>query len=281
MKYGVHLFATETSIQPGELARAAEERGFESVWFSEHSHIPEEFLESEDGKTLPDYYWQAYDPFIAATQAALAADNIHIGTGISLFLQHDPITLAKTVATLDQISGGRFLFGVGTGWNVPEMRDHGIAYASRYRMGGEYLQAMKILWTEDEPEFQGRYVNFSRSRVYPKPIQKAHPPVISGGGAGPKSLAFIARHCDGWMPILGLPDWRTIQEALPELRRQTEMNGRPPDSIELSVFSWNLPDEHTTTELEERGFQSINISLGGRERGEAIALMDQIAGRIP
>lgn len=277
MNYGMHIFATTDSIQPDELGREAEERGFDSVWFSEHTHIPIAFLHSEGGQELPDFYWQAYDPFIAATQAATATKRIKVGTGISLFLQHDAIALAKTVATVDQVSGGRFVFGVGTGWNREEMENHGIPYAKRYRIGAEYIQAMKALWTEDEPEFQGKYVNFSRSKALPKPAQSPHPALISGGGAGPKSLDFMARHCDGWMPILGYPDVEGIKKALPKLWQLADSHGRGTDTIELSAFSWEIPDETTASELEELGCESINIALGAKNRDEALKTMDQAA----
>jgi len=156
MKYGVHLFATEDSIQPGDLAQEAESRGFESVLFSEHTHIPVNFLQNnESGRNLKDYYWQAYDPFIAATVAAAATNRIKIGTGVSLILQHDPITLAKEVATIDQISNGRFLFGIGAGWLPDEMKNHGISYRTRYRLIQEYVQAMKRIWQDETPEYKG------------------------------------------------------------------------------------------------------------------------------
>ena len=143
MKYGLHLFATETSIQPTEFAQAAEARGFESAWFSEHTHIPLSYLEADIGqRKLPDYYWQTYDPFIASSLAACATNQIKVGTGVSLVLEHDLIALAKTVATVDQISAGRFIFGVGPGWLAAEMENHGVQYPSRYMRIAEYLAAM-------------------------------------------------------------------------------------------------------------------------------------------
>jgi probable F420-dependent oxidoreductase len=277
MKFGIHIFATEDSIQPMELAKTVEERGYDSLWFSEHTHIPVDYLESEEGQTLPDYYWQTYDPFIAVSLAASVTNKIKIGTGISLFLQHDPITLAKTVATVDQISSGRFLFGIGTGWNALEMKNHGISYSARYRIANEYISAMKTLWTETEPEFHGKYVSFSRSKVFPKPSQSPYPPIIAGGGIGPKSLAFIAQHCDGWMPIVGRLAWPEIKKTLPELRLVAETYERKVTSIELSLFAWSLPDEKTIAEMEKEGFKSINISLEAKAREDVLPVLDEYA----
>ena len=160
MKYGIHLFATENSIQPGELAQEAESRKFEAVLFSEHTHIPTNFLhDDESGRNLNSYYWQTYDPFIAATMAAASTSGIKVGTGVSLILQHDPITLAKQVATIDQISCGRFVFGIGAGWLPEEMENHGVSYRTRYRFIQEHVQAMKKIWTEKDPEFRGEFIS--------------------------------------------------------------------------------------------------------------------------
>ena len=183
MQYGIHLFPTEHSIQPNELALAAEERDFDSVWFSEHTHIPVKFLNSgEDGPALADYYWQIYDPFIAATLASAASKTIKIGTAVCLVIEHDPIILAKKVATIDQVSSGRFLFGVGAGWIAEEMKNHGVAYRTRYRLLAEQIAAMKKIWSQDEAEFHGEHINFTKLKSYPKPIQSLHPPILAGGG---------------------------------------------------------------------------------------------------
>lgn len=281
MEFGLHIFATESSIQPRELAKESEARGFGMLLFSEHTHIPVNFLENdEDGQQLPSYYWQAYDPFIAATLAATSTKKIKIGAGISLILQHDPITLAKQIATIDQVSLGRFVLGLGTGWIPEEMENHGFTYRARYRFIEEHLAAMKKIWMEEEPSFSGKFVNFSKLKSFPKPVQSPYPPLISGGSVGPKSLELIASHCDGWMPILGIPDWSKIKIGIEDLREMVEEIGKDIESIELSIFSWDLPDQETIEDMHENGIKRIVISLEGKNRDEALPLMDKYASAI-
>ena len=182
MQFGVHIFPTETSIQPDELARAAEDRGLDSVWFSEHSHIPLRFLNAPDGTfRLPDYYWQTYDIFVAMTLAAAATKTISVASGVALVIERDTIFLAKEAATIDLVSKGRFIFGVGAGWLESEMSDHGVMYRTRFQLLKEQLQAIQEIWTKDESEFHGRFVNFDKMKAFPKPHQKPRPPIIMGG----------------------------------------------------------------------------------------------------
>jgi len=278
MKYGLHLFATETSIQPAEFAQAAEARGFESVWFSEHTHIPLSYLEAEVGqRKLPDYYWQTYDPFIASSLAASATNQIKVGTGVSLVLEHDLIALAKTVATVDQISGGRFLFGVGPGWLAAEMENHGVNYPTRYQRIAEYLSAMKVLWHAQEPAFEGKFVNFSRLKAEPKPRQSPHPPIIGGGGAGPKTLEMVINHCNGWMPILGYPEWPQIRDAITRIQSGLYEQGRPAEAIEYSIFCWAPPELAILDEMQEVGVAKIVISLEANDRDIVLPLLDDYA----
>jgi probable F420-dependent oxidoreductase len=278
MHYGTHLFATEHSIQPAEFAKASEERGFESVWFSEHTHIPVNFLISSDrGSRLPDYYWQTYDPFIASTLAAEGTTTIRIGTGISLVLEHDTIALAKTVATLDKITEGRFIFGVGAGWLAEEMENHGVNYRTRFRLIGEQLSAMKSIWSEEEAEFQGEFISFSKMKAYPKPSQLPHPPIVGGGGAGPRTLDFIVNHCDGWMPILRNPDWSEIKDGIADLHRRAAQIERDPDSIELSIFCWSPPDEKTTEEMQSFGVKKLVISFEANNKDHSLIMLDEYA----
>ena len=281
MKYGTHLFSTEDSIQPAEFAKAAEDRGFESVWFSEHTHIPVNFLNAGEGeRKLPDYYWQTYDPFIASTLAASATRSIMVGTGVSLILEHDPIALAKTVATVDQISSGRFIFGVGTGWLAEEMENHGVNYSTRYRQIEDQLSAMKTIWSDDEAEYRGKFVQFSKLKAFPKPLQSPYPSIIGGGGAGPKTLDFVVNHCDGWMPILGLQKWPKIRAGIADLNQRLDQSEREPGSIEFSVFCWSPPDKRTTEDMEAHGIKKIVISLEGKNREESLPLLDEYAGLI-
>lgn len=278
MQYGIHLFPTEISIQPADLAIASEERGFESVWFSEHTHIPVHFLtKSERGTALPDYYWQTYDLFIASTLAAAVTKTIRIGSGVCLVVEHDTITLAKAVATIDRVSSGRFIFGVGAGWLAEEMENHGVAYQRRYRVIDEQMSAMKNIWTEDQASFRGKFVNFSKMKSYPKPYQSPYPPIIAGGGTGPKSLEFILKHCQGWMPILRGLAWVDIKDGIAALHHQAEEVGRDPTSIELSIFCWGLPDEEIREEMEANGIEKLVISLEAENREEVLPLLDEYA----
>ncbi len=182
MDYGAVMFPTEYSIAPDELARALEERGFESVWFPEHTHIPASRKSPwPGGGELPRDYWSAYDPFIALMAAAAATKRLKLGTGICLVIERDPIVTAKEVATLDRLSGGRVLFGIGGGWNAEEMAHHGTAWKSRWRVLRERVLAMKKIWTEREASYQGEFVRFEKIWADPKPLQKPHPPIIIGG----------------------------------------------------------------------------------------------------
>ena len=281
MKYGTHLFATETSIQPAEFAKASENRGFESVWFSEHTHIPTKFLDSGDGiRKLPDYYWQTYDPFIASTLAAAATSTIRIGTGVSLILEHDVIALAKTVATVDQISSGRFIFGVGPGWLAEEMENHGVNYSSRYRQIDEQLNALKAIWSDEDAEFHGNFVEFRKLKSFPKPFQSPFPPLIGGGGTGPKTLEFIVQHCDGWMPILGQTDWNELKSGISRLHLMALKAEREPEGIELSIFCWSPPDKDTIEDMDLHGIKKIIISFEARSEPETLALLDEYARLI-
>src|SRR5512139_3696753 len=191
MKLGVHIFPTESSMQPDELAKAVEERGLESLWFSEHTHIPVRFLASEQGSSLPDYYWQTYDLFVAMTIAAAATKEIKIASGVSLVIEHDTILIAKQAVTLDLISKGRFLFGIGAGWLEAEMADHGVEYRTRFQLLTEQIKAIKAIWTTEESEFHGRFVSFDKMKSFPKPFQHPHPPILMGG-EGERALECAA-----------------------------------------------------------------------------------------
>lgn len=276
MQFGVHIFPTEHSIQPGELARAAEERGLDSVWFSEHTHIPVRFLESPGrGPTLPAYYWQTYDIFIAMTLAAIATKEIRIASGVALVIERDPILLAKETATLDRISNGRFVFGVGAGWLESEMANHGVIYRTRFQLLKEQLQAIKEIWTTEESEFHGNFVNFDKMRAFPKPRQRPHPPIIMGG-SGEKAIAITAELCDGWAPWL--PEWSKAKQMVDQLKQQAEANGRTPDSLEISVFEKSIPEERRIAEMEAAGIRRIILTLSGQSREEALPALDRLAG---
>lgn len=275
MKFGVHIFPTEYSFQPAELARAAEERGLDSVWFSEHTHIPLRFLDTPGrGPSLPNYYWQTYDIFVAMALAAAATKEIKVASGVSLVIEHDPILLAKETATIDLISKGRLIFGAGAGWLESEMADHGVVYRTRFQLLKEQLQAIKEIWRTDESEFHGRFVNFDKMRAFPKPYQKPHPPIIMGG-AGDKALECAVEICDGWAPWL--MEWSKARETIAELRQRAADNRRDPDSLEISIFEKSLPDDKTVEEMETAGVKRIILTILGQSREEALPLLDRLA----
>src|SRR3954463_16136077 len=200
LQFGVAMFPTDYAIDPVALGRLAEERGFESLWFPEHTHIPT----SRDtpypaGGDLPPEYWHTHDPFVALAAVAAATERLKVGTGICLVVERDPITTAKEVASLDVVSGGRFMFGVGAGWNREEMANHGTDPDGRFGLMRERIEAMKAIWSEDEAESQGRYLTFDPIVSWPKPVQKPHPPVVVGGN-GPKVLDRVLAFGDEWMP---------------------------------------------------------------------------------
>jgi probable F420-dependent oxidoreductase len=233
MEYGVTIFPTGYSISPAELAVAAEERGFDSMWFAEHSHIPVSRKSPwPGGADLPKMYYDTFDPFVALASAASVTTKIKLATGICLVVQRDPIHTAKEVASLDHISKGRVLFGIGAGWNAEEMEDHGTVFKRRFKLMRERIEAMKAIWTENEAEYHGEFVDFDPTFAWPKPVQKPHPPIHVGGGF-PGAAKRAVRYGDGWMPIYGRDD---ITEYLPEFRKMAEEAGRDPDTLEVSIF---------------------------------------------
>ena len=271
MLFGVHIFPTQFSFQPDEFARAAEERGLDSVWFSEHSHVPVRFLNTS---SLPDHLWQTYDIFVAMTLAVAATKNIKVGTGVALIVERNPIFLAKETATLDFLSKGRFIFGVGAGWIGAEMADHGVAYRTRFQLMKEQIQAIKEIWTTTESEFHGKFVNFDKLKAFPKPYQQPHPPIIMGG-VGEKAIEYAAEFCDGWAPW-GM-EWTKVKEAIAKLKKQTTANGRDPNSLEISLFEESIPDQKTLEEMETAGVKRLILTLYGQSREQAMPTLDLLA----
>ena len=275
MLIGVHIFPTQFSFQPDELAQAAEERGFESVWFSEHSHIPLRFLNTQDSSSsLPEYYWQTYDIFIAMALATAATKNIKVGTGISLVVERDPIFLAKETATLDLLSKGRLIFGVGAGWLEAEMADHGVASRTGFHLLKEKIQAIKEIWTTAESEFHGKFVNFDSMKAFPKPFQQPHPPIIMGG-EGQKAIDCAAEVCDGWAPWC--MDWTKVKEAIAFLKKQAVAYGRDPNLLEISLFEEAIPDKTTLEEMETAGIKRLILTINAQSREEALPTLDLLA----
>ena len=237
MKFGATIFFTDYAITPAELGRALEERGFESLWAPEHSHIP---LSRKSpwpgGGELPKAYYDVMDPFVTLSTAAAVTSKLKLGTGICLVVQRDPIQTAKEVASLDQVSGGRFLFGVGAGWNAEEMADHGTEFKTRFKLLRERIEAMVAIWTKSKPEYHGQFVNFDPMMSWPKPMQKPHPPIIVGG-AFPHAARRAVAYGNGWIPIAGRAVYGDVAEQIPQLRQMASEAGRNPDEIAVTVFA--------------------------------------------
>ncbi len=234
MQFGVTIFPTADAMAPADLGRALEERGFESLWVAEHTHIPASRRSPwPGGADLPQMYYETLDPFVALTAAATATTTLKVATGICLVPQHDPITLAKQVASLDQVSGGRFLFGVGGGWNREEMENHGNDFATRWKLMRERLEAMKEIWADDPAEYHGDMVDFDPIWSQPKPVQSPHPP-IHVGGASPWGPRRAARYGDGWMPINGRG---SMLDELGVLAEECAKNDRDVSEIELTLYA--------------------------------------------
>jgi probable F420-dependent oxidoreductase len=277
MDFGVTMFPTDYAIRPDELAKALEERGFESYWAPEHTHIPASRNPPwPGGPDLPRDYWHTYDPFVALTSAAAVTAKLKLATGICLIIQHDPLTLAKQIASLDRLAGGRFLFGIGGGWNVEEIENHGTAFKTRFRQLREKVLAMKEIWTQEEAEFHGDFVDFDKIWAYPKPLQQPHPPVIMGGD-GPTTFDRVIEFCDGWMPIQGRPsEGPDLPEKIAILKQRAADAGRDPASISISVFSAQ-PDEANIARLGEAGVERAVFSLPAAERDVVLPLLDTYA----
>ena len=280
MQYGAMMFSTDYSIRPDDLAKMLEDRGFESMWVPEHTHIPAGRQSPwPGGGDLPKEYWHTYDPFVALTAAAAVTKTIKLGTGICLMIERDPITTAKEIASLDMISGGRFIFGVGGGWNAEEMEDHGINFKGRWRVLRENILAMKEIWTKDEAEFHGEYVNFDKMWAYPKPLQKPHPPILMGGD-GPTTFDRVVEYCDGWMPIGSRNSGgASLAEKIVLLKRQASEAGRDPESLDITSFGVR-PDSELVARLEEAGVNRIIFTLPSEEQAQVTQIIDECAPLI-
>jgi probable F420-dependent oxidoreductase len=236
LKFGVSMFFTDYSMRPGELGQALEQRGFESVWAPEHSHIPvSRKTPFPGGGDLPKKYYDCMDPFVTLTAAAMATTTLKVGTGVCLVAQRDPIQTAKLVASIDTVSGGRFLFGIGNGWNQDEMENHGTEFKSRHKRARENVEAMKEIWTKSKAEYHGEFVNFEPMMTWPKPVTKPHPPVIVGG-AFPYSARRAIRYGDGWIPQAARGGYKEIADMFPDFRKMCAEAGRDPNSIAITVW---------------------------------------------
>ena len=246
---GLLAFFTDESLSVVDFARMVEAAGVESLWVPEHTHIPVEQETPPLGGELPRYYSRLLDPFLALTAAATVTSRLKLGTGVALAAHHHPITLAKQIATLDRISGGRFLFGVGAGWNKGEIANHGVDHDTRWRRALEHVSAMKAIWTQDEASFSGKWVSFDRILCWPKPVQQPHPPVLLGT-IQPSEL--VVRHADGWLP-LSIAHPGELAERIAVLHKRAADAGRDPASMEVTVFCLERTPPERVTEYIEMG----------------------------
>jgi probable F420-dependent oxidoreductase len=275
MRLGLNLFLTDRSITPAELAREAEARGFSSLWVPEHTHIPtSRITRAPAGEPLAEEYKRTLDPFVALATAAAVTTDLRLGTGIALLAQRDAIVTAKEVASLDVLSGGRFSLGIGYGWNIEELADHGVTKKDRRAVVREATLAMEALWDEsiDEPSFSGEFVNVSPSFAWPKPVQQPRPPVLIGGAPGPTLFEHIAEFADGWIPIGG----GGVAAALPDLRAAFERAGRDPAEIEVIPFGV-LPNREKLDHYAELGIEECVLQLPSADASTVLAKLDEYA----
>jgi probable F420-dependent oxidoreductase len=273
MKIGAVMFFTADSMHPAALGRALEERGFESLWVPEHTHIP-----SAGNSRYPATgglvraYYEIMDPFLALNTAAAVTSKLKVGTGIALVIQRDPIVTAKMVSSIDQLSNGRFLFGVGNGWNQPEIENHGTAFKTRHKLARERIEAMKAIWTNEEPEYHGEFVNFDKMKQWPKPRQVPHPPIIVGGGF-PHAARRAIRYGDGWIPR---DDWleKDGMGVIDQFRQMATEAGRDPASLPISAF--RVPDNIERLRLCEKiGIDRVVFSLPAEKEDKILPILDR------
>ena len=273
MKIGAVMFFTADSMHPAALGRALEERGFESLWVPEHTHIPSSRKTAYPaGGGLIRPYYDIMDPFLVLNSAAAATAKLKVGTGIALVVQRDPILTAKIVSSIDQLSAGRFLFGVGNGWNQDEIENHGTDFKTRHKLARERIEAMKAIWTGEEPEYHGEFVNFDKMKQWPKPWQKPHPPIIVGGGF-PHAARRAVRYGDGWIPR---DDWieRDGVGVLDQFREMAKAGGRDPTDLPISLF--RVPEDIERLRLYARlGIDRVVFSLPAEKEDKILPILDR------
>jgi probable F420-dependent oxidoreductase len=273
MKFGIAMFMTDYSMQPAELAVAVEERGLESLWAPEHSHIPLPRVSPwGGGDELPKKYYDVMDPFVCLAVAGAVTKSIKLATGVALVVQRDPIQLAKEIASLDQISNGRFLFDVGGGWNAEEMADHGTEFKTRFKLMRERIEAMQQIWTQDKPEYHGDMVDLGQMMVWPKPVQKPHPPIIVGGGF-PHAAKRAIRYGDGWIPLGGRMD---LLDTLPKFWAMAEEAGRKREDLPVTNFGPEIDADDVKRNVDA-GVDRIVYAVDSQKADTILPLLDQIA----
>ena len=274
MLFGTMLYSTDYAMRPDEFAVACEERGFESVWFPEHTHIPASRRTPFPGQgALPQDYWHMHDPFIALTAAAIATKTIKVATGVCLITERDPIVTAKAVASLDFLSNGRFLFGIGAGWNAEEMENHGTAFADRWKVLEERIEAMKACWTQDDSVYHGKHVNFDAIWSWPKPVQRPHPPIIMGA-ASSWGRERVAQYCDGWVPLPA--QMKNIAAELADLETRLIRHGRQLSDIEISFF-WAPTDADELKRYRDLGVHRAIMACPADSNDATLKLLDSHA----
>jgi probable F420-dependent oxidoreductase len=269
--FGVQIFPTDTTIQPVELARAVEERGLDSLFFPEHTHIPvSRATPFPGGGDLPEWYWRSHDPFVSLAAAAAVTNRIRLGTGICLVIERDPITLAKECASLDVISNGRFILGIGAGWNKEEMENHGANYQHRWKIVREKVLAMKEIWTKDEAEYHGEFVDFEPIWSWPKPMQAGGPPVWMGANS---KWVFdrVAEYCEGWMPIGG-----SGSGGMDNMKEALEKRGRSLSDLDIALFGAPLDEDKAKGRIDQ-GFTDLIFGLPQSEPDKVLAHLDKVA----
>ncbi|SDC42450.1 LLM class F420-dependent oxidoreductase [Belnapia rosea] len=274
MRTGVFYFPTDYGIETGELARALEERGFDSLFLCEHTHIPVSRRSPfPGGGELPRRYKHTHDPFVALSFAAATTKTLLLGTGVCLIPQRDPIITAKSVASLDRLSGGRFVFGVGGGWNVEEMENHGARYPTRFKLMEERIRAMQALWTEEEASFHGEFVDFDPVWCYPKPVQRPHPPVLLGGETD-YTLKRVVSFCQGWFPRAGAGF--DPAEARARLHAMAERMGRDPATLSMTVFR-APPEARALEAYHAAGIERVLLEVPDLDRDGILRRLDELA----
>lgn len=278
MRIGTTIFLTDRTITPVRLAVELERRGFGALYLPEHTHIPvSRATPYPMGGDLPEEYGRTLDPFVALGQAAAVTRQLGLGTGITLVAQHDPIDLAKQVATLDHLSGGRFTLGLGFGWNVEEAADHGVEWTTRRELGRDRMALMRALWSEEPTAYEGEFGSVAASHVHPKPAQKPRGPVVGprtllGGGAGPKLFSHISEYADGWMPIGG----RGLTESVPKLRAAWEGAGRDADAMQVVPYAVQ-PSPGKLAHYADLGIEEVVLQLPPAGEEEVLRTLDAYA----
>lgn len=273
MHIGIMMFSTDQTVPPAPLAHMIADRGFEAMFLPEHSHIPiSRSTPYPRGGDLPSEYYRTIDMFVGLAAATTAEPELTIGTGITVVPQHDPIYLAKQVASVDLLSEGRLIFGIGYGWNQDEIEDHGVPYKKRRSVTREKVLAMRQLWSEEVASFEGEHVSIPPSYQWPKPAQAGGPPIVIGGLAGPKLFEHISEFADGWAPI----GPRTIMEGLPDLQRAFEDAGRDPATIRLHAFD-TRSDPNLVEHYASLGVERLVITVPPTDYNGLAATLDALA----